>query len=68
MKLKLITNESNSNKFNIYSEPNREFIGTYEINTGDELELPSDEDGGFRVEAVDSDIDFTLYYFESGSI
>jgi len=68
MKLKLITNESNSNKFNIYSEPNREFIGTYEINPGDELELPSDNDGGFRVESVDSEIDFYSYYFESGSI
>lgn len=68
MKLKLIVNESNSNQFNVYSEPSRELIGTYEINTGDELELPSDNDGGFRVESVDSEIDFTLYYFESGSI
>jgi hypothetical protein len=67
MKLKLIKNESNSNQFNIYSEPNREFIGTYEINTGDELELPSDNDGGFRVETVDTEIDFYSYYFESGS-
>jgi hypothetical protein len=68
MKLKLITNESNSNQFNVYSEPNKEFIGTYEINPGDELELPSDEDGGFSVEAVDTNIDFYSYYFESGSI
>lgn len=67
MKLKLITNESNTNQFNVYSEPNRKFIGTYEINPGDELELPSDNDGGFRVEAVDSDISRYQYHFESGS-
>jgi hypothetical protein len=66
MKLRLITNESNSNQFNVYSEPTREFIGIYEINVGEELDIPSD--GGFRVELVDSNIDFGQYYFESGSI
>jgi len=68
MILKLITNESNSNQFNVYSEPNRDFIGTYEINVGEDLHIPLDEYNGFRVESVDSNVDFTQYYFESGSI
>lgn len=64
MKLKLITNEGTSNKFQIYIQPTGELIGTYEFNPGDELEFEVGE--GLDLQA--RQLDWNEFQFESGSI
>ena len=70
MKLKLIINEGDSNQFEIYKQPTAEFIGTFEFNSGDELDLEVSE--GFDLQAIridDSDLLTIPYFqFQSGSI
>lgn len=64
MKLRLITNDSPSNEFQIYIQPTSELLGTFQLNPGDELEFEVGE--GFDLQARQSDSN--EFQFESGSI
>ena len=64
MKLRLITNDSPSNEFEIYLQPTGELLGTFQINPGDELDFEVGEGLDLQARQLDSN----EFQFESGSI
>lgn len=64
MKLKLISNEGESNTFDVYLEPTRELIGNYVFNIGDEITFEVGESEGLSTQCGDN----YDYQFISGSI